>query len=40
MTCEWRVFPADLLPVALQKGEVQAFTWAIRWAGCCATATA
>jgi NitT/TauT family transport system substrate-binding protein len=32
----WRVFPADLLPVALQKGEVQAFTlgdplgWVIR----------
>jgi NitT/TauT family transport system substrate-binding protein len=33
---EWKVFPADLLPVALQKGEVQAFTlgdplaWVIR----------
>lgn len=32
----WKVFPADLLPVALQKGEVQAFTlgdplgWVIR----------
>ncbi len=32
----WRVFPADLLPVALQKGEIQAFTlgdplgWVIR----------
>ena len=25
-TCEWKVFPADLLPVALQKGEVQAFS--------------
>jgi NitT/TauT family transport system substrate-binding protein len=23
---EWRVFPVDLLPVALQKGEIQAFT--------------
>ena len=23
---EWKVFPADLLPVALQKGEIQAFT--------------
>ena len=23
---EWRVFPADILPVALQKGEVQAFS--------------
>ncbi|MDR3529395.1 MAG: ABC transporter substrate-binding protein [Rhodopila sp.] len=23
---EWRVFPPDLLPVALQKGEIQAFT--------------
>jgi sulfonate transport system substrate-binding protein len=33
---QWRVFPADLLAVALQKGEVQAFTlgdplgWVIR----------
>ncbi len=33
---EWKVFPADLLPVALQKGEIQAFTlgdplgWVIR----------
>jgi NitT/TauT family transport system substrate-binding protein len=33
---QWRVFPPDLLPVALQKGEVQAFTlgdplaWVIR----------
>ena len=33
---DWRAFPADLLPVALQKGEVQAFTlgdplgWVIR----------
>jgi NitT/TauT family transport system substrate-binding protein len=33
---QWKVFPADLLPVALQKGEVQAFTqgdplgWVIR----------
>ena len=33
---EWKVFPPDLLPVALQKGEVQAFTlgdplgWVIR----------
>lgn len=33
---QWRVFPADLLPVALQKGEVQAFTqgdplgWVVR----------
>jgi NitT/TauT family transport system substrate-binding protein len=33
---EWRVFPPDLLPVALQKGEVQAFTlgdplaWVVR----------
>jgi NitT/TauT family transport system substrate-binding protein len=33
---DWRVFPADLLPVALQKGEIQAFTlgdplaWVIR----------
>jgi NitT/TauT family transport system substrate-binding protein len=33
---DWRVFPADLLPVALQKGEVQAFSlsdplgWVIR----------
>lgn len=32
----WRVFPADLLPVALQRGEIQAFTlgdplgWVIR----------
>jgi NitT/TauT family transport system substrate-binding protein len=32
----WKVFPADLLPVALQKGEIQAFTlgdplgWVIR----------
>lgn len=32
----WKVFPADLLPVALQKGEVQAFTqgdplgWVVR----------
>ena len=23
---EWRVYPADILPVALQKGEVQAFS--------------
>lgn len=33
---DWRAFPADLLPVALQKGEIQAFTlgdplgWVIR----------
>lgn len=33
---EWKVFPPDLLPVALQKGEIQAFTlgdplgWVIR----------
>ncbi|MEJ0019207.1 MAG: ABC transporter substrate-binding protein [Acetobacteraceae bacterium] len=33
---QWKVFPADLLPVALQKGEIQAFTlgdplgWVIR----------
>ncbi len=33
---QWKVFPADLLPIALQKGEVQAFTqgdplgWVIR----------
>jgi NitT/TauT family transport system substrate-binding protein len=33
---EWKVFPPDLLPVALQKGEIQAFTlgdplgWLIR----------
>jgi NitT/TauT family transport system substrate-binding protein len=33
---QWKVFPADLLPVALQKGEVQAFTqgdplgWVVR----------
>ncbi len=33
---EWKVFPADLLPVALKKGEIQAFTlgdplgWVIR----------
>jgi NitT/TauT family transport system substrate-binding protein len=33
---QWRVFPADLLPVALQKGEIQAFTlgdplgWVVR----------
>jgi NitT/TauT family transport system substrate-binding protein len=33
---DWKVFPADLLPVALQKGEIQAFTlgdplgWVIR----------
>jgi NitT/TauT family transport system substrate-binding protein len=33
---EWKVFPADLLPVALQRGEIQAFTlgdplaWVIR----------
>lgn len=33
---EWKVFPADLLPVALRKGEIQAFTlgdplaWVIR----------
>lgn len=33
---EWKVFPADLLPVALQKGEIQAFSlgdplgWVIR----------
>ena len=30
---EWRVYPGRLLPVALQKGEVQAFPWAIRSAG-------
>ena len=23
---DWRVFPADLLPIALKKGEIQAFT--------------
>jgi NitT/TauT family transport system substrate-binding protein len=33
---QWKVYPADLLPVALQKGEVQAFTqgdplgWVVR----------
>jgi NitT/TauT family transport system substrate-binding protein len=33
---DWRAYPADLLPVALQKGEIQAFTlgdplgWVIR----------
>jgi NitT/TauT family transport system substrate-binding protein len=33
---EWKVFPTDLLPIALQKGEIQAFTagdplaWLIR----------
>jgi NitT/TauT family transport system substrate-binding protein len=33
---DWKVFPADLLPVALKKGEIQAFTggdpiaWVVR----------
>ena len=37
---EWKVYPADMLSVALKKGEIQAFTLGDPLAGCCATATA